>query len=615
MASSGQISQWFGGTSSNPNLRLFANWEITDRDVAGDRTRVLFDIFLYTRFGVEWNASRTARLEVTGSSFNSDRARGSINLGAGNIDLGKIELYFGNNSDGTDRSLDVRIVFPYNLDYRGISYGNLVASETIVIDAPPPPEPATISSVSPNTNMTEGSAMRVSFDVVKSDPSHWVSYQALLDGTAIRTWSRVALLESFNIEANEINMIIDTMSSSMTRNITFRVTTREGSSSGRLLGVNEKEFQVTLSSSSSKPVLGGTTTLPVGSGRDSSIGSIVQHISRAYVRFDVTNWGRGASRSSVSMSMSNHSFDMEYTSLSSGTREIGRTAAVISTSGSHTVSISATNSRGQTTTSSITFSVRAYGPPNIEIFSAARRASPGTTVDVSRRLTWSGLSGDNNLTVRTTRKAISLSSWTLIHTQTAVSGLITSSISGLTGYTSHISYEFRIEATDQFGNSSIAQFYMPGIDEYISIRRDTGVGVGKRHERGVIDMAGDVYLNGDAFFINGTTTESKHSLSLGANWAKYGSIYGDPGYIKRGDVIHLYGMVRSTTAVSNNDVIMILPIGCRPGQTQPHKGIYNGATTIRRIDLRNNGEVRWYGGNNVNVPWLSLAGITFIAVR
>ena len=178
-------------------------------------------------------------------------------------------------------------------------------------------------------------------------------------------------------------------------------------------------------------------------------------------------------------------------------------SAVLEGSGTLTITGKVTDSRGRTTSKSVTVSVLPYAPPKITAFSLQRCTAAGvlddlgTYVKVTRAGSISSLkpgsTEKNSLSYVIRSKARTATTWTAKKTGTGALTLTGSDVVGT--YTTVTSADFRIEITDIF-NTSISLAVLTTAAVTLSWGPE-GVGIGKIVEPGrALDVAGSGYIDG-----------------------------------------------------------------------------------------------------------------------
>lgn len=147
----------------------------------------------------------------------------------------------------------------------------------------------------------------------------------------------------------------------------------------------------------------------------------------------------------------------------------------------------------------------------------------------------------NSYTVRTEYKLSSANTWTTWKTETNSSATINSS-----GWNVANSYDIRVTLADKL-NQTVVQASISTAKVLLDLNRDIGVGIGKMHERGALDVGGDMYVSGtlDSTTINGraikqngrtlldmfypvgsifiTTVNTNPSSYMGGSWVRFGN--------------------------------------------------------------------------------------------
>ena len=120
-----------------------------------------------------------------------------------------------------------------------------------------------------------------------------------------------------------------------------------------------------------------------------------------------------------------------------------------------------------------------------------RDKTESNTVLVTRVGRWSslgtGTASLNNLTISVQRRLSTSSTWESIENITGDTGSFSTSVNS-TGNADSSSYEFRITITDTFGKKATALVKVPTSIVELTISKGKGIGVGKIHEKGAIDV-------------------------------------------------------------------------------------------------------------------------------
>lgn len=466
------------------------------------------------------------------------------------------------------------------------------------ITLPQIPRETTINSVSIDGTLSPNTTQGITLSVSRKHSSYTMDYQIYAGSKQISNTTGQDVRTSLTLTSGLVNSIILTMPKTTTRTLQLRVITRD--SSGKQIGTTQtKNFSVSLNNTNTRPTLTNIQANVAGSGTDSSKGIFVQGISRLYASF-VTDAGYGASIKSRSITVSGQSFGSQH---STNSNRYDGNSSVLNNTGSLTVTYKATNSRDQTRSVTRTITVLAYSPPRIESYVGSRSSNTPTTISVTRKYSWNTLNSQNKVHVYNYYKTSTSSSWTAWRDGPASGGSITSTISS-EGHAETISWDFKMVVEDEFGNSATSIITVSTAKVLMSYNKDIGVGIGKIHERGALDIQGEVYINGEGF----TTPDIiKPTLENGFGSYSWGSV----GYTKIGGIVHLNGMITVPSTASSGNRIFLLPEGYRPNMIRVVEGTYGTtSTTSYRIDITTAGTVRWNNSDS-GIPWVSLNNISF----
>lgn len=191
------------------------------------------------------------------------------------------------------------------------------------------------------------------------------------------------------------------------------------------------------------------------------------------------------------------------------------TAFKVTTSGTITASGEAVDSRGRVGSLAANFGVLAYTPPAVSTFSVYRTDSSGVAQDDGANLrmllntSTTGLTvggvQKNSLTITVRTKPVSSGTWTTRNTINAALSYSTPvQITGGAVYLATTSYDVEVTVADKTGSSYVVQTTVPTGSVTLDMN-GTNVGVGKFHENGKLDVAGDIYSSGAKVSVQGHT--------------------------------------------------------------------------------------------------------------
>jgi len=225
-----------------------------------------------------------------------------------------------------------------------------------------------------------------------------------------------------------------------------------------------------------------------------NVGLFVQNLSRILCTITGAAGIKGSTISSYQLSIDG----VIYNSSSA-------TSGAINKSGDITVSGTITDSRGRTKTKNVTVNLLAYSVPSIAGFNVTRANSDGSDnpMGTYAKVASSGSAQSlinsvekNTLTYKIYSRVRGTSDWGAAKKTETISGLTLSVSDDLfSGYTATSSYDFRLDILDKF-NTALSVDVLPTGQVTMSWGNN-GVGVGKVHEQGGLDVSGAVYEDGE----------------------------------------------------------------------------------------------------------------------
>ena len=212
--------------------------------------------------------------------------------------------------------------------------------------------------------------------------------------------------------------------------------------------------------------------------------------------------------------------------------------------GSLNAVVTVTDSRGRTNSRTVSLNIQNYSAPTINNFSAVRQNNSDVVIitkPVSVSSILNGSTNINSYTVKTEYKLTTATSWTVNRTETNSSATL-----NLSGFNVANSYDIRVTLADKL-NQTVVQASISTAKVLLDLNRDIGIGIGKMHERGSLDVGGDMYVSGtlDSTTINGraikqngrtlldmfypvgsifiTTVNTNPSSYMGGSWVRFGN--------------------------------------------------------------------------------------------
>lgn len=371
------------------------------------------------------------------------------------------------NSDGTYSSYVEAYV------YTGVSPSSLSGRVNYTLTTIP-----RASSISSISGSTIGSNITVNIARQSSSFTHQVWWRINGTGSWTSLGTNFGTSCTFNLPMSVCNSV--TQSTTCTLNIAIRAI-----SNGSYVG-GEVWSSKTVSVPSS--VVPSFSSLSVtDTSRAKNLGIWVQGISTASCTINGAGGSYGSWITSYRIS----------TSAGHNIYSSSGTTGTINSSGNVTVTGTVTDSRGRTASKSVTINLKAYSAPRFNSYSINRSSSTATNVTVKAAGSVSSLlngsTQKNTLSYVIKYKQSTASSWSSV---TAVSGGTSFNNSKvLSNISSTKSYNFQLVLTDYFNSVTIplSLSTSPTLADF----KQAGVGIGKYHERGVLDVGGTAYISND----------------------------------------------------------------------------------------------------------------------
>lgn len=497
MATSGTFTGSRGGNSYGPWLEL--DWARQQIDIPNNRSLIRLTLRLHASNSLRFSTNKSGNLH--GSSFTYT---GGFS-GTGSKVLRTRDVWVNHNSDGS-KSQSFSASFNIAVGWSGSTLSSISVSGVANITAIP--RASTLSAFSFASHLKPSTAVNINYTIDRKSDNFRHQIQ-LRDGShVVQTWDNVSSNGSSTVQLStaNVNSLLNRMSNVTSRSLTLRVATRSGVSGGWIGSAVTRSATATVDSSV-KPVVGELT---IGQTGNTVSSHYLQGISRVYGFFTGSE-GFGATMTNSSITVRRKTTENDVQTINS---DSGTTDKTVSLTGTYQARGTARDSRGRTAhTSWVEFTVTPYESPKITNFTAERRTATPTTVDISRSGTHTHLGGSNVLTY-TVQRRIGTGSWYNVNTN--ASGTSTSSsFSGTSRSTSNsvtTSYDFRLVITDMFGESAESIVSVSTQRVVLDIHKNEGVGIGKVHERGVLDVNGTIYTDGEIKLQNSDYPENEIAL-------------------------------------------------------------------------------------------------------
>lgn len=488
MATSGTIQ-----AAIRTGYRIQIAWTVDSQSVANNTSTVTAKVQLVSTgssYTINSSASKSGSLTINGTKYSFTFTAALSGNQTKTIYTKTVTV--SHASDGT-KTCSFACSAGINVTLSGTYYGNVTASGSGTFDTIA--RASTISSVTASVAVNGTNTCTVAISRKSSAFTHTVVWKF---GTYSKTTTGVGTSTSYAIPTSWINA----MPSATSGTATVTVTTYNGSS--KIGSAVSKSFKLTVPSTV-VPTISGVTIAEAVAGLAAQFGGYVQSKSKLSVKITAA----GVYSSTIK----------SYKATLDGTNYTAAsfTTGTLKTSGNRTLSITVTDSRGRTATTTRTVAVIPYAAPKITTLQASRCLANGTedydgthlkavinyTVAVVNNKNTASYTLEYKLKTATTWTTLSSgSSTTLFDTIISASGILSG----------ESSYDIRLSVSDYF-TTVRAMGDIPTAFTLMDFRANgQAVAFGK-----VSEKEKGVEFGIPAYFSNGETPEGAVELATGAD--------------------------------------------------------------------------------------------------
>lgn len=430
-----------------------------------------------------------------------------------NANSGTLTYDFTNNLFGYKTLGSATITVPHNSDGTGsVSVAAAIASPhlgngtaTVVVPLTPIPRAST-ATFSPSNSLTAGSAVTINTNRASTAFTHKITYEFGSQTGTIATAATTSV--SWTPPLSMLNAIPNATSGAGT----ITTTTYSGSTQ---IGSPTKTSYTLAAPASVVPTISTLTKSDTNASVSSIVGTYVQGLS--ILKVDVPASGV------YSSTIKSRSF-----SVGGGASINSGGSTQLTSSGTVQISAKATDSRGRVGTRNENITVLAYSNPTFTKVLVRRSNASGTVMDngTSLRIDLTAavsslMNGTqrNTMQIKVFTRARGTTAWTARNTinHTGVSYNSNFVVSGGANYPIDGSFDVRVDVIDQFSTSQ-AQSVIATAAVFMHWSK-TGVGIGKYHEAGILDVGGDILQNGNKVVdvSNAATATAQGIVELATN--------------------------------------------------------------------------------------------------
>ena len=429
MATSGTIQQ-----AIRTGYRLQIVWSVGSQSVANNTSSVTAKVQLVSTgssYTINSSASKSGSLTINGTKYTFNFTAALSGNQTKTLYTKTVTVSHG--SDGT-KTCSFSAACGINVTLSGTYYGNVTASGSGTFNTIA--RASSISSVTSSVSVNGTNTVKVDISRKSSSFTHTVVFSF---GSYSKTTTGVGTSTSYAIPTSWLNAIPNATSG------TAKVTVTTYSGSTKIGSAVSKNFTLTVPSTV-VPSISAVTLSEAVSGLNAQFGGYVQNKSRIAVKITAAG--------NLSSTIKSYKTTIQGANFTSASF----TSGVLKQSGTSNVTITVTDSRGRTASTTRSITVAAYSAPKINTFNAIRANGLGSaddngTMALARvKFSVSAVNDKNTKSYLVEYKPRSSDAWT-----EAASGSVYSYDSNMllnVNLDVDTSYDLRLSLTDFFGTTT-----------------------------------------------------------------------------------------------------------------------------------------------------------------
>lgn len=563
-------------------IKLRFSWTAGTPNVANNYTPVSWKLQLISSnssANISSSASKDWSVTVNGTTKSGTNTVGLS--GGATKTLASGSLNIKHDSDGS-KIFNFSFSQEFAITYSGNYIGTISSSGSGTLDDIP--RGSVLGSISA---FTIGNAINI--PITKYSSSFTDTLVISVGGTTIKTISDIENGDDVTFTSTELTNIYKKLPNVTSGTFTFKLTTKNGSTT---IGTSTKTAKGTIPSSI-KPSISSVSLAEYVSDLATKFGAYIQNKSRISGTVNASA-GSGSSIDAYKITINGAT----YTSKTF-------TTGVLKTSGSNSYSVTVTDKRGRTASTSGTFTVLAYTEPTISKFTVVRCNEDGTDNDegayakVNASAAITSLSSKNDKSFILRYRTKGSTAWTNVETYTA-GYTYTATDKIIPNINVDSAYDFQLVATDYFNADDPTERAVTLSTAYtiLDIKADgTGIAFGKvSTEADCFDVGFEKSFLGKTSYVGGRTdTAEKNMWFPSPDTGEYphmSKLYGGNG--------------NSPVAIGMWDTIKALPIfQYFDGDDYRLKfgddiilrwGNYDIEATIQKVKANNSGRIHYKNG-------------------
>ena len=472
--------------SGDGYIKIRYSWSAGTANVANNFTPVNWTLQLISSNSSANISSSTSKSYSVVTDGTTASGTNTVGLNGGatrTLASGSKNIY--HNADGT-KTFNYSFSQAFNINYSGATIGTITGSGSGTLNTIP--RATVLGTIS---NFVIGNSITI--PITKYSTSFSDTLNIYIGGNWIKRIEGLTNNQTITFTESELNLIYSAMAYVTSATFTFTNTTYNGAN---VVGTSTKTVTGTIAST----IIPSISSVSVGeavSGIKTQFGFLVQNKSKLGLTINAAA-SRGSSIESYDVSIN-------------GTKYVSSsfTTDVLKTSGTNTYSVTITDKRGKSASTSGTFSVTAYTSPTISKLSVVRCNADGTLNDdgtyakVNAAASITSLSSKNTKSFVLQYKQRNETTWTTDYTYTGGYTLtITDRI--IANISSDYPYDFRILVSDYFEKDVVKAYSLSSGQPVLDIRAD-GKGIaffnvcnknGVQCGKGLYDQFDNIISNG-----------------------------------------------------------------------------------------------------------------------
>lgn len=479
-------------------------WNVTGQNVANNTSTVNVKVQLVSTgssYTINSSATKNGSVSINGSTY-SFTFNASLS-GNQTKTINERTVTVAHNSNGS-KSCSFGFSAGIAVTLSGTYYGTISKSGTGTFNTIP--RASSFDSVSASSSYLNST---ITYKYTPKSSSFYNRLKITVGGSTLKTInlgtdSASQQTGTLTLSASELATVYNKYPKAVSAILTFVLETYSNSGYTTKVGSSgEKTLKLTFPTSLI-PTISSVTVSEAVSGLASKFSGYVQNKSKVKV-VTVASGVNGSTISSIKVVVNG----LTYTGSTI-------TSGVLTKSGSQTITITATDSRGRSASTTRTITVKSYSPPQITLLQAQRSNSNGTLnyegtyLSVNAKFSVSSVDNLNDKSYTFDYKRKSDNAWTTLWTGSVYSYNETKVTGSL--FSVDYAYDFRLTVRDYFGSDTL-EVDVPTAFTLLDFRSTgKGIAIGKVSEKDGFEIGIPAYFSNAEIPSSATTLKENTDL-------------------------------------------------------------------------------------------------------